>query len=59
MGAEKNRLWLPCPIGAGKTVGGKKGCFWKIFVALNSSPIVTRPVLRTRNQNKKQKKGNA
>jgi hypothetical protein len=59
MGAEKNRLWLPCPIGAGKTVGGKKGCFWKIFVALDSSLIVTRSMQSTRNQIKNKKKGNA
>jgi hypothetical protein len=59
MGAEKIACGFPAPIGAGETVGGKKGCFWKIFIAPISSLIVTRPVQRMRNQIKNKKIGNA
>jgi hypothetical protein len=59
MEPKKIACGFPAPIGAGKTVGGKKGCFWKIFVALDSSLIVTRSMQRTRNQIKNKKKGNA
>jgi hypothetical protein len=56
MEPKKNRLWLPCPIGAGKTVGGEKRLFLEDIRSSRFQPH--RDTLRAEDAkpNKKQKK---
>jgi hypothetical protein len=54
-GSRKIACGFPAPIGAGETVGAKKGCFWKIFRSSDFQPHRDTTRAEDAKPNKKQK----